>query len=228
MNKIDEAYNFNQESIKNDRRITSPSNLQSISQSEQLAFQVSDASDSSNMQIKAVQIQKANGTVSRDSIIIYICAPSFQFRKVAIVPTDPLYVVNPIFPGDRKVYFYNGNILNPNRSFSNYNISNGDRIVTVPIEQMNLNLETFWRKTTRNSANNKERFNLFHDQQTKYLFARNNDLVLFKAENRPISNQHLTKNLLFLIDDKSSTYFKTALVLEFPKVISEEPLPILW
>jgi hypothetical protein len=197
-------------------------------QSIQLTFQIPDPSDPTKMQSKTLQIQKSNGFVPKDSLIIYICAPSNQGRKVAVVPTDPLYVVNPIFPGEKKAYFFNGDILNSNRSFRDYGISNGDRIVTVPIEQMSLNAEAFWRKATRNSANDKDRLNLPHNRQTKYLFAKNNDLVLFKAESRPISNRRLMKNLMFLIDDKSSTYFKTNFTLDLPKGVSEEPLPSLW
>jgi hypothetical protein len=64
-------------------------------------------------------------------------------KKVSVIPTDPLYVVNPIFPGYKKVYFNHGEILDPNKSFNYYGVTNGDRIVTVPIEQMSINTELF-------------------------------------------------------------------------------------
>jgi hypothetical protein len=81
--------------------------------------------------------------VSQCSLIIFICSPNYQSRKVSVIPTDPLYVVNPIFPGHKKVYFYNGEILDPNLSFNYYGITNHDRIVTVAIEQMDINAELF-------------------------------------------------------------------------------------
>jgi hypothetical protein len=194
----------------------------------QLTFQVPDPSDPSQLQTKTLLIEKASDGIPKDSLIIYACSPSNQGRKVAVVPTDPLYVLNPIFPGDQKVYFFNGNVLNQNHSFRDYDISNGDRIVTVPVEQMNLNVEVFWRKATRNSSNDKERFTGIHDRQTQVLFAKNNDLVLFKAESRPASNRRLMKNLMFLINDKNYSVSKTNFSSFLPEKISEAPLPILW
>jgi hypothetical protein len=46
--------------------------------------------------------------------------------------------LNPIFLGQKKVYFCSGGILDPNQSFQYYGITDEDRIVTDPIEQMNL------------------------------------------------------------------------------------------
>jgi hypothetical protein len=89
-----------------------------------------------------------------------------------VIPTNPIFVVNPIFPGQKKTYFFNGDILDPNRTFHDYRILNGDGIVTVPIEQMNLNAEIFWKKATKNSFKIKDRSNEIHDQITKRLFAK--------------------------------------------------------
>jgi hypothetical protein len=203
-----------------------PQNM--ISPSFQLTFQVPDPSDQSKMQTQTLQIQRATDVIPKNSLIIYVCAPSSQGRKVAVVPTDPLYILNPIFSGDQKVYFFNGDVLNPNRSFIDCGISNGDRIVTVPVEQVSLDVEAFWRKATRNSSNDKDRLNGFHDHQTKFLFAKNNDLVLFKAESRPVSNRRLMKNLMFLINDQSSSFSKTNLSFFPAEKISETPLPTLW
>jgi hypothetical protein len=194
----------------------------------QITFQVQDSSDPSKFHTKILQIQQITDCIPKVSIIIYVCSPSYQGRKVLVVPTDPLYVLNPIFPGDKKVYFYNGDILNPNHSFTDYGISNGNRIITIPFEQMNIQAEAFWKKATRNNANDKEEFSRIHDKQTKQLFARKNDLILFKAESRAISNRRLMKNLMFLIDDKSSTYSKTIIPSDSPTDVSANPLPILW
>lgn len=181
------------------------------SSSFQLTFQVPDSSDPSKMQTKILQIQKLSNGIPKNLLAICICAPNSQGKKVGVVPTDPLFILNPLFPGDQKVYFYNGDVLNSHCSFQDYGISNGDRIVTVPFEQMNLSTEIFWRNATRNSSNYKERSNGLHDEQTKFLNAKNNDLVLFKAESKPISNRRLMKNLMFLNDDQSSSFLKTDL-----------------
>jgi hypothetical protein len=222
----------NQENLNQDSH---PQNEQCSSQEQarsqnsfQITFQVPDSSDPSKLHTKILQIQQITDCISKGSIVIFVCAPSYQGRKVSVIPTDPLYVLNPIFPGDKKVYFYNGDILNPNLSFTDYGISNGDRIVIVPIEQMNIQTEEFWRKATRNSANDKEGFSGIHDKQSKQLFARKNDLILFKAESRATSNRRLMKNLMFLIDDKSSTYSKTIIPSNSSTDVSTDPLPILW
>jgi hypothetical protein len=190
----------------------SPPNDRSSSQQQmrnsssfQIAFHVPDSNDPSKMQTKTLQIQEVTDCIPKGAIIIYVCSPSHQGRKVSVIQTDPLYVVNPIFPGDKQVYFCNSDILNSNHSFEYYGISNSDCIVAVPVEQMNLQVEAFWRKATRNSGNEKERFTGFRDQQTKQLIAKNNDLILFKAESKTSSNRRLMKNLIFLINDQSST-----------------------
>jgi hypothetical protein len=194
----------------------------------QLAFHVPDSNDLSKMQTKILHIQKVIDCIPKGSIIIYICAPNYQGRKISVIPTDPLYIVNPIFPGDKKVYFFNGDVLNPNHSFTDYGISNRDRIVTVPAEQMNHQVEAFWRKATRSNENDKERFTGVHDRQTKQLFARSNDLILFKAESKAASNRRLMRNLMFLINDQCSTYFQTIIPADPPSHVSESSLPTLW
>jgi hypothetical protein len=213
----------------------SPPNDQSSSQQQmrnpssfQIAFHVPDSNDPSKMQTKTLQIQEVTDCIPKGAIIIYVCSPSHQGRKVSVIPTDPLYVVNSISPGDQKEYFFNGDVLNPNHSFQDCGISNGDRIVTVPVEQMNFKVEVFWRKTTRNSVNDKERFTGIHDRRTKQLFARSNDLILFKAESRAASNRCLMRNLIFLTNDQCSTYFQTIIPADPPSHVSENSLPTLW
>jgi hypothetical protein len=51
--------------------------------------------------------------------------------------------------------------------------------------------------------------------------------MLFKAESRANSNRHLVKNLMFLIEEKSSSNFPTFLS-ESAAQVSEEILPTLW
>lgn len=195
------------------------------SSSSEFMFQVHD---SSQMQTKIPQIQKSTNEISENSIMIYISSPNNQIRIAYVFLTDSIDILNSIFQGDQKVYFFNGNILNPHHSFGDCGISNGDRIVTVPVEQMNLNVEAFWRKATRNGADDKERLNGLNDCQTKFVFAKNNDLTFFKAESRPASNRRLMKTLMFLINDKSSTISNTNISFFPPEKISETPLPVLW
>jgi hypothetical protein len=171
------------------------------SQHFQTPFETINQYNSTKIQAKTIQIQKIednpDSVDSQYSLMVFICSPDNKSRKVSVIPSDPLYVVNPIFPGYKKVYFYNGEILDPNQSFNYYGITNDDRIATVPIEQMNINTELFWIKATKNSANDKKRFIGTSDEATKHLFEKNNDLILFKAESRANSNRRLLKNLMF-------------------------------
>jgi hypothetical protein len=74
---------------------------------------------------------------------------------------------------------------------------------------MNPNTEEFWRSASKNILDEKEKFALTHDPRSKLLFARNNDLALFKAESQATSNRCLLENLKFFIDDQFSSYFPT-------------------
>jgi hypothetical protein len=202
--------------------------------SVQVQFEIPNPIDSTKTQTKILKIQKFNDEnthkIPKSCLILFVCAPSFQGKKVSVFPADPLYVLNPIFPGQKKVYFYNGELLNPNRSFFDCGLSNGNRIVTVPVEQMNLNVEAFWRKATKNSSTDKDRFSGCHNKATKLIFAKNNDLVLFKTESKPNSNRRLLKNLRFLIDDQSSTNCFTNFSYQASSDIPSEclPLPQSW
>jgi hypothetical protein len=195
------------------------------SDSYQLSFQISSESDTQKMETRTIQIQR---TIPKDSLIINAFSPSVKSRKISVVPTDSIYVLNPLFPGNQKVYFYNGDIMNINRSFKDYSIMQGDRIFIIPIEQMNANTEAFWRSATKNILDENEKYALTHDSQSKRLFARNNDLALFKAESRSASNRYLLENLKFFIDDQCSTYFPTNLTSRSPNEISNDILPTLW
>jgi hypothetical protein len=81
--------------------------------SYQLSFQISSETDIQKVETKMIQIQRI---ILDDSLIINIFSPNRKCMKISVIPTDPLYVLNPIFPGNTKVYFYQSDILNMNRS----------------------------------------------------------------------------------------------------------------
>jgi hypothetical protein len=196
-----------------------------------IPFETHNQFDSDKIPRNTIQIEKKEESHDfknpNRSLIIYICSPNNKARKVSVIPDDSVYIVNSVFPGQRKVYFYNGEILDPNHSFNYYGITNGDRIVTVPIEQMNFNTELFWRKATKNCENNQERYTSMNDIQTKRLIAKNNDLILFKAERRVVSKRRIYRNLMFLIEEKCYSNIPTSLP-DSPASISEAALPALW
>jgi hypothetical protein len=84
------------------------------------------------------------------------------------------------------------------------------------------------RNATKNVLDEKEKIALTHDSQSKLLFAKNNDLALFKAESRSSSNQYLLKILKFFIDDQYSASFPTNFDFNSPTEISNDALPTLW
>jgi hypothetical protein len=126
-----------------------------------------------------IQIEKKQGKDILQnfnlSLQIFISSPNNAARKFAVIPNDPLLILNSIFPGDKKVYFYNGQILEPKYSFNYYGITNEDRIVTVPFEQINFQSELFWRKVTKNSMNDQERFIITNDVEAKRFVSKNSD-----------------------------------------------------
>jgi hypothetical protein len=175
-----------------------------------------------NFQVQINQ-HKNCSKLPKNIILIFVCQPGFKGRKVSVNPTDPLFIVNVVFPGQKKVYFFYGKILNPVLTFHDCYITNGARIVTVPIEQMSINAEAFWKKATQNCSKDKNKLSVNNDQVSKRLVARNKDLVLLQEEIRP--NSSFLANSQSFDQDKSSSSVNTV-IPEESKCISEEPLPL--
>jgi hypothetical protein len=195
------------------------------SDSYRLSFQISSELDIKKKETRTIQIQR---NIPKDSLVINIFFPNIKGMRISVVPTDSIYILNPLFLGNQKVYFYNGNIIDINRSFKNYLITHDDQIFIITTEQMNQNTETFWRNASKNILDEKEKFALIHDQRSKLLFARNKDLALFKAESQSTLNRCLLNNLKFFIDTQFSSYFPTNLTLNYPNEVSKDILPSLW
>lgn len=119
--------------------------------------------------------------IALNSLLVFVCQPHLQGKKAIVNPTYPIYIINPIFPGMKKVYFHNGHIINPNDTFLDCEIANGDRILTVPVEEMSPNAEIFWKKATSNSSKGNQK-TFSHDSKMRQIVSKFLDLPILKEE----------------------------------------------
>jgi hypothetical protein len=124
----------------------------------------------------------SSSQIPNHKIFLYACQPNFQGKKVRVLPTDPVYILNPIFPGEKKVYFHNGEAINPTSTFLECKIVNGDRVVTVPIEQMNCDTLRFWKKATANISSDHNKILPSYDAKLRGIFSKLKDNEFLKGE----------------------------------------------
>lgn len=43
--------------------------------------------------------------IPNHKILLYVCQPKFQGKKVFVLPTEPIYLLNSLFPGEKKDIF---------------------------------------------------------------------------------------------------------------------------
>jgi hypothetical protein len=90
---------------------------------------------------------------------------SFVVNKVRVCLYDPIAVLFQILPVDEKKIFYQGRIFQSYLSVENCGIPENDRIVILPIHQMALTNEQFWRKATKRDIEDKSQMDMFQNPE---------------------------------------------------------------
>jgi hypothetical protein len=163
-----------------------------------------------------------------DQLLIFVSFPNLKTKKLRICSSNPISVVFQLFPQGNKTVFYQGEIIEHSESFLDFGMSNNDRIVVIPTENLDFKNEVFWRNATKRDIETKKQIQIIQDPFLRNLFSRQQDLQLFKVEQKPISSRKIIANFQFLKNIQPNDYIPT--FSDFPSGTkpSEESLPILW
>jgi hypothetical protein len=161
-------------------------------------------------------------------ISVYITFPNMPTKKVNVNSSDPISVLFQIFPNGNKTVFYQGEIIQSLNSFDKYGITNNDRIVIIPNQQISFNTEQFWRKATKRDFETKTQIESLQDPKMKLIISQQNDLLLTKFENNIKSYKLLISNLQNLTSESTKEEISTVLNWKKTESPNEISLPIIW
>lgn len=172
---------------------------------------------------------------------IYIYQPFIRIRSIKLNAYVPISILNNMYPPD-SIYIFNGQVLDTQRSFVSYQITNGNKIVLLPshVKNSNINYMEKWLKLTGDKENFEKRIELNIKQNSRMELARLKDLKFQKFElKRKRFNSYLKSRAIFQANPDSLNYFSNnemnandGIVLntdfESDDSPSCEPLPVLW
>jgi hypothetical protein len=161
-------------------------------------------------------------------VVIFVSCPNHALKKVMACIYDPISVLFHILPIGQKTLFYQGNILQSYKTFEDYGVSDNDRIVIIPTEEITFTTEQFWRNVSKSDIDRKPEIEAIQNPLMKNSIAFQQDLVLFGIESNRQSNRRLIHNFLFLSNESSRTERSTCLNFEKTEHPNENPLPMIW
>jgi hypothetical protein len=128
----------------------------------------------------------------------------------------------------QKTVFYQGNIIQLPKTFENYGITDNDRIVILPTNQITLATEQFWRKTTKQDIENKNQIDAFQNPFMKNHIAHQQDLIMSKIENQTEFYRKIIQNFQFLSNEPTLVQTRTNLNWAEKENPNDSSLPIIW
>lgn len=182
---------------------------------------------------KASQYKTLKKSINHEKEMkIYVLQPFLHIIQIKLNANIPISTLNNLFPYE-SLFLYNGQILDSQKNFIEYKISDNGKIVMIPsfLLKSNPSFIEKWLKETKNRENFEFKINIRINKRNNNELARLKDLKLFKKEMRQKNMKKFNKKekvlkyyLNFLNDAKDK--LKTDYVsLNSP---SCSPLPILW
>jgi hypothetical protein len=163
-----------------------------------------------------------------DKLIIFVTFPMMKTKKIQIRSSNPISVVFQLFPKGDKTVFYRGGIIEHSESFSNFGMSDNDRIVIVPTENLDFKNELFWRNATKIDTETKQKIQILQDPLLRDQFSRQQDLQMLRTENRSVYFRETVKNFQTWKRIQPNDHFPTFLNFSSNTKPSEDSLPVLW
>lgn len=176
-----------------------------------------------------------NPESSKDShskdIIIYVYQPYIRIKRIKLDVDCHISILSRVFPQD-SIYIFNGQILEINKTFSDYQIINDSTVVLITPLMLadDSELVLKWSKKSKDFDALEERINFLICSSSREELARIKDIRIF---NREMKRKNYSK---FLESRDSSQRY----INEFQKEIklkikyqpakepSEDPFPIKW
>jgi hypothetical protein len=176
------------------------------------------------MNTPLIQDQSHSTLEEKDKIILSVFSSSFGGKTIRINSFDSVSILFQLLPSQKIDILYQGNFLNPQSTFLECGISQGERVILLDQNQLNLKSETFWKNLSKTESDLKHFVSIENDSKLKREFSRLTDMKLIKCESRRYSLNKFASQLSFLWNDSSQNSFKSNLNFE-TKTISTLPLP---
>jgi hypothetical protein len=90
--------------------------------------------------------QSISDKFEQKRVIIFVSFLNLSVKMVRVSIYDSISVLFHFLPFGQKTVFYQGNNIQSHKTFENYGITDNDRIIIFPTNQMTLATEQFWKK----------------------------------------------------------------------------------
>jgi len=163
-------------------------------------------------------------------IIITLCIPQELLRTISIDISMPVRELNTLFPGEKKMFVFNGRVLQSSMSISGSGIKDGDYIVVVPKNEALINKDhEFWMKATEDKEDFSNKIKWSLDNDTSREQSRLRDLHLLKLEKRPKTYAKMCSLIMQQSDMPSeSSCANVNVSFGSPSAPSNTALPVFW
>jgi hypothetical protein len=163
-----------------------------------------------------------------NQISIYLTFPNMSTKKVKVNSSFPISVIFSILPNGNKIIFYQGEIIQSSSSFDKYRITDNDRIVIIPTQQVSFETEQFWIKATKHDIEVKSEISSLNDSKMKFVKYLQNDRVFFIMENNSRSYQRIIQNMKILSNKSNHADHNTTINWNKSEFPNETSLPNIW
>lgn len=187
---------------------------------------------------------KTDSELPPNIIKVYVYQPYKRIQNIKLNSNSPISILNRIYPTN-SIYIYYGQILDVEKTFLYYGISNENKIVFLPFKS-NCSLIDKYLKLTSDKESFEQRIDLNIKNNSKNELARLRDIMFNKFELKRkqfrlyLKSRNIQQYNLFYSNDFEEKYFtdcsrnnandEIILKTDYDKADapSQEPLPILW
>lgn len=164
-------------------------------------------------------------------IVIYVYQPYIRIKRIKLDVDSHISILSKVFPQD-SIYIFNGQILEINKTFSDYQIINDSKIVLITPLMLadDSELVLKWTKISKDFDALEERINFLICSSSREELSRIKDIRIFKREMK-------RKNYSKFLESRDSSQryinefqkeIKLKIKYQPAKEPSEDPFPIKW
>ena len=167
-------------------------------------------------------------TNEKEFIRIYVYQPFVRIRYIRLKENSCISVLSSIYSPD-SIYIYDGQILNSDKTFREYNIGEGNKMVLLPSSMMvsNYSFVEKWLKLTSNKESFEEKIDLNMVKGSQKELARIKDIKFNKLdEKKKFLGKYFNTHKKTYKKERNQPELKCD--YEPPQNPSCHPLPILW
>ncbi|OHS96429.1 hypothetical protein TRFO_37408 [Tritrichomonas foetus] len=125
-------------------------------------------------------------TLQRQPLQLFVCIPNHFVKKVKVIPSHKVSILNSLFQKEEKTYIYKGQVLSESNTFESYDISDFEHIVALTNQnESSFEMEKLkWIHTTQDSELFAEKISPHPKSSIALEMARIRDVRIRKVEQK--------------------------------------------